>query len=391
MLITIDGSQPPPKTEVDIQAAIDAIKNGGGYGAVLLLPGVYTISNPINVMCDAVSLIGFGSPTRLVMTDLTADLFVVSGQLFHLERCEIQTSVTKTKGSIIDVKEHRGVEESQGVVKDVRLAGNFHDGFTFTTSRAGTWRFDNIHVPGGVKWNRLFFLRAELLKTVGSLHINNLIVSNTVGWNDAMFVLDTGVDTVAVENSELGGIGTIIHCRNSLAGGQAPRWIHFTNCFLEAGISGTGIRLDAVRDFRYGGYIASCAVGVVAGSNASEVDLSHIEFANIGQSAVKLLLGCRGVTISHNSFEDTCNAANNAYDTISVAAGTEFFRILANNFKRTTSAPQQLTALKLPRYCVYIADGKSDHYKVVLNDFADFVTGDVHNGGTGGHQVIWGN
>ena len=378
MLITIDGSQPPPKTDLDIQAAIDAIKNSGGYGAVLLLPGVYTISNPVNVTADAVSLIGFGSPTRLVMAHATAHLFVVSGQLFHLERCEIQTSVTKTNGSIIDAT------GSQGVVKDVRLVGNFYDGFTFATSAAGMWRFENILVPGGVTWNRLFFLQAELLTTVGSLHINNLIVSNKVGWNDAMFVLDTGVDTVAVENSELGGMGTIIHCRNSLSGGQAPRWIHFTNCFLEAGItSGTGIRLDSVRAFRYGGYIASCAVGVVAGSNASEVDLSHIEFVNIGQSAVKLLLGCRDVTISHNSFEDTCNAVNNTYDTISVAAGTKFFRILANNFKSTSQ--------KLPRYCVYIADGKSDHYKVALNDFANFVTGNVHNGGTGVHQVIWGN
>jgi len=386
MLITIDGSQLPAKTDEDIQTAIVAIEKSGGYGAVLLLPGVYTISSPIKVAGNAISLIGFGSPTRLVMADLTADLFVVSGQLFHLERCEIQTSVTKTEGSIIDAS------GSQGVVKDVRLVGNFYDGFTFATSSAGTWRFDNIHVPGGVKWNRLFFLRAELMTTVGSLHINNLIVSNQVGWNDAMFVLDTGVDTVAVENSELVGIGTIIHCRNSLQGGQAPRWIHFTNCFLEAGItSGTGIRLDAVRDFRYGGYIASCAVGVVAGSNASEVDLSHIEFANIGQSAVKLLLGCRDVTISHNSFEDTCNAVNNTYDTISVAAGVQFFRILANTFRRTLLKPQKLNPLKLPRYCVHIADGASDHYKVALNEFADFVTGDFHNGGTGGHQVVWGN
>ncbi|HYW71607.1 MAG TPA: hypothetical protein VE961_11270, partial [Pyrinomonadaceae bacterium] len=135
MLITIDGSQLPAKTDVDIQAAIDAITNSGGYGAVLLLPGVYIISNPLKVMGDAVSLIGFGSPTRLVMADPTANLFVVSGHLFHLERCEIQTSVTKTNGSIIDAT------GSQGVVKDVRLVGNFYDGFTFATSTAGIWRF----------------------------------------------------------------------------------------------------------------------------------------------------------------------------------------------------------------------------------------------------------
>ena len=380
MLITIDGSQPPAKTDADIQSAIDTIKNNGGYGAVMLLPGVYTISNPVNVTADAISLIGFGSPTRLNMVNATGDLFVVSRDLFHLERCEIQTSVAKTAGSIINAT------GSQGVVKDVRLVGNFFDGFTFGTSTAGLWRFDNILVPGGVTWNRLYFLRAETNTTVGSLHINKLIVSNQVEWKSAMFILDSGVDTVAVENSELGGIGTIIHCQNTLQS-QAPRWIHFTNCFIEAGINrGTGIRLDSVRDFRYSGYIASCAAGVVVGAGASEVDLSHIEFVNISRSAVQLLGGCSGVTISHNAFEDTCNAANKIYDTISVAAGVRYFCILANDFRSALLKPP-----KLPRYCIHIADGGSDHYKVAFNNFANFITGDIYDGGTGSSKIIVGN
>ena len=389
MLITIDGSQPPAKTDLDIQSAINTITKSGGFGAVMLLPGVYTISNPINVTADAVSLIGFGSPTRLQMVNAIADLFVVSGQVFHLERCEIQTSVTKTAGSIINAT------GSQGVVKDVRLVGNFFDGFTFGTSTAGLWRFENVLVPGGVTWNQLYFLRAEPNTTVGSLHIDKLIVSNQVQWKSAMFVLDSGVDTVAVENSELGGIGTIIHCQNTLHS-QAPRWIRFSNCFVEAGINdGTGIRLDSVRDFRYSGYIASCATGVVVGreqiigpprTGPSEVDLSHIEFVNIGQSAIKLVSGCSGVTISHNAFEDTCNAANNTYDTISVAAGVKYFCILANDFRSALLNPP-----KLPRYCIHIDDGGSDHYKVALNNFANFVAGDIYNGGTGSSQIMLGN
>jgi hypothetical protein len=313
----------------------------------------------------------------MVVNNSTADVFVVSGQLFRLERCEIQTSEPKTAGSIIRAA------GSQGVVKDVRLVGNFYDGFTLAVHTAGIWRFDNIHVPGGVTWNQLFFLQATPPNTIGSLHINNLITSNQVTWKDAMFVLDTGVETLVVASSELGGIGTIIHCRNSLAG-QAPRWIRFTNCFIEAGISsGTGIKLDAVRAFAYSGYIASCAVGVTVGASASDVDLSHIECVRIGQSAVTLARGCTDVSISNNIFVDTGQAVNNTYDTIHVDSHVSNFRILANSFKSEQA--------HLPRYCVYIADGRSTRYKVALNNFTNFSTDDIYNGGRGEQQVVWGN
>jgi hypothetical protein len=177
-------------------------------------------------------------------------------------------------------------------------------------------------------------------------------------------------------------LGPIV-IQNSL-GGQAPRWIRFDDTFVEAGlagaISGIGVNVRAVRDFRYQGYIATSETGAAIGTGARGVDISHTEFVNIGRSAVTIAAGALDSVLDRNTFEDTGNLADGSYDTIAADPGASDFQVTYNAFRSG--------AKNRPRYNVSVAPGGSDRYQIVGNRCHDYVRGPVNDGGTGQSRHI---
>lgn len=354
-----------PRTGAGIQAAIDDLE--AAAGTVLLPPGLYSVPAEIRVTQVGVSIIGYGHSSEIRLSDASSNLFNVSGARFLLADLEISTTVRKTAGSIIDAT------ADQGTVRDVRLTGNFWNGFTLDTSKASNWTFEGIRVPGGVTWNYLLHLQTPS-GTVASTHLRDLVVSNTIHWNVASLVLDSGVDTFMCSDCELGPV----LAQNSL-GTQAPRWIRFENTFIEAGVGGvvggTAVNIQAARDFHYQGYIGTSETGVAVGSGARGIDVSHSEFVNIGRSAVTIAAGAQDVMVDRNVFEDTGNQANGTYDTVSVASGASDFQLTYNIFKSNVK--------NRPRYDVSVAAGSSDRYQIVGNQCRNFAKSALNDGGTG--------
>jgi hypothetical protein len=250
----------------------------------------------------------------------------------------------------------------------VRLTGSFYNGFTLDSQRAGGWTFDDVHFVGGTSWNAGFLLRSEKA-TIASTHLHNIFISNAVHWKSASIVLDTGVDTFICSDAELGPV----QVRNSLAG-QAPRWIRFTNSFIEAGYagkaSGTALQIEAARDLRYQGYFASSQYGVAVGAGARGVQIAESEFVNIGRSAVTVAEGAGDVSIVHNTFEDTGVEADGLFDTVSAAGNIAGLDVSYNSFKSAQSSRARYN-LNLPAVCTACqADG---------NRYGGFRAGAVSN------------
>ena len=151
-----------------------------------------------------------------------------------------------------------------------------------------------------------------------------------------------------------------------------------------ASSGGTAIKLDAVRDFRFQGYIGSSLVGVDIGSNAKEVEISNTEFVSTSKQAIIVRSGSKGgVNISNNTFEDVGSLKNNTYDVILAEAGASNFRIDGNTFKSSLA--------NKPRYLINIASGASNNYVVAFNNFANYAAGDIQDSAGGAGRYIFGN
>ena len=344
----VDGTN-YPRTSQGIQSAIKDI--GMSPGTVYLTPGIYDISSEIQVTAPGIRIIGDGvASTMLNVANPTANLFNITGSRFELMDLGIKSTSQKTAGSLVVMG------GPEGHVHNVRIEGNFWNGFTAESGAGGSWSLDTIRVIGKATWN--YFLRLQSpTRTIASTHVHNLYVSNAITWKTASIILDTGVDTFICSDSELGPI----LAQDSLKT-QAPRWIDFTNTFVEGGNAGqndkTALDIAAVRDLRYvGGYIASSRLGAVIGPGARGVEIASTEFVSVGRSAVTIAAGARDVSIVNNTFEDTGVEANGAFDTVAVAPGTSDFDISHNMFKSAASNRPRYN-LSLPAKCATcIADG----------------------------------
>jgi hypothetical protein len=344
-VVVVDGEH-YPRTDAGIAAAIASLH---GPGQVVLPVGVYEIAKEIVIDVPGISIVGMGYGSRLSASSPTENVFRVTSPLFQLANVEIQSGIEHMAGSVVKI------ESDQGSVHHVRLSGSFYNGFTLDSQRAGGWSFDEIRLVGGTSWNAGWVLSSETA-TIASTHLHNVFISNAVHWKSASIVLDTGVDTFICSDAELGPVLV----RNSLRG-QAPRWIRFTNSFIEAGyagkVGGTGLQIDAARDLRYQGYFATSQVGVVVGAGARGVQLSESEFVNIGRSAVTVAGGAADVSIVHNTFEDTGVEADGQFDTVSAAEDIASLDVSYNTFKSVQSKRPRYN-LALPVRCsACIADG----------------------------------
>lgn len=356
--MVVDG-QHYPRTDAGIAAAIAALH---GPGQVVLPVGVYEIAHEIVIDVPGISIVGMGYGSRLDASNPTANLFRVTSPLFELANVEIQSGIEHTAGSVV-----KG-ESEQGSVHHVRMSGSFYNGFTLDSQKAGGWSFDEIRLVGGTSWNAGWVL-SSAAATIASTHLHNIFISNAVHWKSASIVLDTGVDTFICSDAELGPV----LLRNSLHG-QVPRWIRFTNSFIEAGyagkVGGTGLEIDAARDLRYQGYFATSQYGVVVGAGARGVQLSESEFVNIGRSAVTVAAGAADVSIVHNTFEDTGVEADGQFDAISAAENVTSLDVRYNSFKSAQKNVPRYN-LSLPVHCTAcVADG---------NRYGGFRTGAVLN------------
>ena len=344
-VVVVDGNH-YPRTDAGIAAAIASLH---GPGQVVLPVGVYEISREIVIGVPGVSILGMGYGSRLSANNPTGNLIRVTSPLFQLANVEITSRVEHTAGSIVQI------ESEQGSVHHVRFDGSFYNGFTLDSQRAGGWSFDDIRLLGGTSWNAGFTLRSATA-TIASTHLHNIFISNAVHWKSAAIVLDTGVDTFVCSDSELGPV----QVRNSLHG-QAPRWIRFTNSFIEAGyagkVGGTALQIDAARDLRYQGYFASSQYGVLVGAESRGVQISESEFVNIGRSAVTIAAGAADVSIVHNTFEDTAVEADAQFDTVSAEEHSTSLDVSGNTFKSAQSNRPRFN-LALPLDCAScVADG----------------------------------
>jgi hypothetical protein len=345
-----------------IQSAIQDI--GLSPGTVYLTPGVYDISSEIKITQPGIRIRGDGvASTLLNVTNQTANVFNVMASWFELTDLGIKSTTQKTSGSLFVMG------GPEGRVHNVRIDGNFWNGFTAVSGEGGSWTLDTIRVIGPATWNYLLSLRSPA-HTIASTHIHDLYVSNAIRWKTAAIVLDTGVDTFICSDAELGPVLV----ENSLKG-QAPRWIRFTNSFIEAGYAGKtggiGLEVEAARDLRYQGYFASSQYGVVVGAGARGVQVSESEFVNIGRSAVTVAGGADDVSIVHNTFEDTGVEADGQFDTVAAAENIAALDVSYNTFKSAQSNRPRYN-LTLPARCTAcVADG---------NRYGGFVMGAISGG-----------
>src|SRR5215510_1686918 len=195
----------------------------------------------------------------------TGDVFQIQGQLTRFENLQftVTASSREPDSAIFNVNSITGAQPTFRGLRFVGAAIPDNGSIFFSkTPSAGDWFIQDIRVPGTLTWTSIVKLVSSST-TIASIQIDDIKSSAT--WSDAAFAFDGAIDTVHLNGLDLvNGLGNgkpILHLRNTVGSGIAPRWIHCVNCTIESR-NGTAIRLDASRDFRYlDGLIASANVG----------------------------------------------------------------------------------------------------------------------------------
>jgi hypothetical protein len=343
-------AQAPSLPANSLKATLAALERTGGIAD---LPcGIYEVdtAESIAITRTGVGIQGSGYCTRIRIHG-TGDLFRVSGELFRLENLEIEVATNADRRTAA-VR----ADANQGHVANLRITGNPRSpnngtAFALESDRADLWHFDHVRIPGGARWTSIWRM-ALTSGTVASTRISNSV---------AVFDIDGAVDTLEIVNSDFPSQGgSIFWIHNSVGAGISPRWIHCVNCYVEAP-SAVAIRLDAVRDFRYQGYIATALTAVQIGQNASQVGIISTEIVNIGESAITIAPGAIDTTIAFNSFEDIGVARNDTFDCIKVAADASHWRVRDNSLRAS--------GRKKPRFGLFVAPGRSTDYEYSGNSF----------------------
>lgn len=379
-----------------LQAAHDDLPSKGG---VIIVPPNYTDTETatVNITKPGVSIICLGRseiPSAITINHAGTGLHV-TGPFFRLQGCDLNvgTAASRTNVPLIDAA------VQGGSISEVRFGGNAssrNNGIAFSSSGAGfgggLWMLRDVLIWQGVWTSFVSLTNGNNPHTAAEFHLSNVVTHSNATFTDAAVVLDGKLDTVAMVQLSVANNapGTALHIRNTLgAGAGFPRWVRCTDCYLEAGgnTGGTALKIDAGRDIQYRGYIASATTGAaITGSSAETngIDLSHIVFTNIGQSAITLPGSANRVKIADNNFDDICNLATNTYDGISVAPNASEFSISGNMWRNNGA--------KKCRYGVNVAPGASNSYIVAMNvsSGGTFGTGFLNDGGLGTNKYLMG-
>jgi hypothetical protein len=379
-----------------LQAAHDDLPSEGG---VIIVPPNYsdTETATVNITKPGVTIICLGRseiPSAITINHASVGLHI-TGAYFKLQGCDLNVgaAVSRTNVPLIDAA------VQGGSISEVRFGGNAssrNNGIAFSSSGSGfgggLWMLRDVLIWQGVWTSFVSITSGNSPHTAAEFHLSNVVTQSNATFTDAGVVLDGELDTVAMDQLGVANNarGTALHIRNTLgAGAGYPRWIRCTDCYLEAGgnTGGTALKIDAGRDIQYHGYIASATTGVAITGNSSEtngIDLSHIIFTNIGQSAITLPASANRVKIADNNFDDICDQATNTYDGISVAANASEFSISGNMWRNNGA--------KKCRYGVNVAVGASNNYIVAMDEFSGgtFGTSFLNDGGSGANKLSMG-
>jgi hypothetical protein len=338
-----------------VQAAIDAMEAVGG-GTVYFPRGIYLCTG-LTVTGTSVSLVGESiRGTRLRFTDTDGTLLTITGSLFSLRGFEFETpAATHTTGAIFDL------QASQGNISDIRINGAFWDVFKMESSAADDWIFDKVRVVGGNTLNSCWRLKSAS-GTVADTHIINPILATTATWTEAAIILDTLVDTFRITGGTLGGIGKIIHIKDS-GSGQDPRFIHISDVYLEDSSStGDLVTIDAGDDIRFTNCYLGLALNHAVINSGRDIAFKNNHFISPKRTSIDYNGGNR-VAIVGNTFLDASQETDVTYSTIDVAAGLDEFRIEGNTFRLRSGITNK------PLRQLTIASGSSDQFFIGDNDW----------------------
>ena len=398
----------------DLGASIAAAcKAAGPYGQIKInIPGG-TISTPPFAACAASTVVEFGpgififtaAATANVITvnglkvlgagkgatifeldSPTSNFFTVEGKYFELGKMHIRPKhgVTRTAGHIVIA------HNSLGLVHDVLLIDPWN-GFLLEGPSSGPWSFDNISIyTSGGNWNYLF-------KTFSKSGTSTSFTMHNIGGDLAhghqfgpLMVFDSRTDTAALTDINIVGAGgqPIVRCQDSdnAGHGQWPRWIHFTNAFMEAA-NATVIDLQNARDFSYqNSYVSGANIGIAVGPGAFDTKIIGNVFPGLTQQGITIAAGSRATVIQGNTFDSTGSSGNGVFPVIDVAANASDFIIEGN---QAFSFYPQTT---WPSYGVNIAAGKSTRFSVINNNFQQTKFEPIHNAADpGGEFTLSGN
>jgi len=353
-------------------------------------PGVFTFTDAAaanTITVNALKNLGAGKGATIFEIDSpTGNLFTVEGKYFELGKVHIRPKqgVVRTGGHVVVA------HNSHGDVHDVALIDPWN-GFLMEGPLSGPWSFDNITInTSGGNWHYLF----RTISTTGtstSFNVHNVSGDLNRGHQfGPLMVFDSRTDTVALSDINIVGAGgqPIVRCQDSLNAGQGqwPRWIHFTNAFLEAPGS-TVIDIQSARDFSYqNSYVSGANIGIALGPAAFDTKIIGNVFANLAQQAITVAAGSRATVIQGNTFDSSANTGNGRFPLIGVAAESSEFSIIGN--QAFSFYPQG----QWPGYGVHVSAGNSSHFAITNNNFQQIRSEPVHNGANpGGDFAVSGN
>jgi hypothetical protein len=362
----------------------DVIGTLQGKGGDLTFPcGSYDVDNTITIAADGVALHGSGYCSQ-IRVNTNRDVFDVTKAFFVLEGFEIVITSSQDRAGAALVRGNG----SQGRLEHLRFSGSgklANNGRVYYSDnqQGGLWSFFDLRFTGGATWQSFISLTSSTEKTVASTRVMNVIGPPT--FTDAAFDFNGAIDTFQIVNLDLAQrAGHVFWLRNTVGSPIAPRWVFCTNCSIETRGT-TAVQLDAARDFSYHGYISGSDLGAAIGSAASNIDFSHVIFASLLKGAITIAAGSASVSIKDNFFEDTTNAANNQYNTITVAPGASGFQISGNQWHSTNH--------NKAHYAIVLSPGPTANYGVTDNLIPNdtYAAGAASMGGTGAGYVVSGN
>jgi len=369
---------------VGLQAAHDALPSGGG--TIVITPlyvdtetsTVNITKNNVTILCQNQAHFFDTNDTEIVISH-TAVGINVTGQQFGMDGCHLKIGTNSTRVGVPMIDSNTTVGGRISNIIVTGQSGSPDNGIFFRSTdasvRQGLWQLDNIMQRDGYTWTSIIKVSIASSSLTGAYYkFTDIVNSYSEKYSDAAIVLDGTIDTVEMDRISTGDALAVnpktMWIRNtvSTSGTGFPRWVHCSNCYLEAGggngvTTGTGVQIDSGRDIDYWGYMAGAQNGfnithTLVGVNIHDVafttmfgtaivitggqgiTIHHDNFANIQQAAISYV-GGGGVIIDGNTFYDSGVQTTNTYDTISVAAGTGTLQITNNLWlNQTTNKPR---------------------------------------------------
>lgn len=363
-----------------LQAAHDALPATGG--TIILTPNYIDIETAtvnitkgnVSVICQNTMHGGDSTDTQIVFNHAAVGINVTGAQ-FGIDGCHLKVGTNTTRVGIPMVDSNTTLGGRLSNILVTGQGGNPNNGIFFrsadTNTRQGIWQLNNIFNRDGNTWTSIITVSIASASLTGAYYqFSDIVNSDSEKYTDAAIVLDGTIDTVIMDRVAPGNAYATtpktLWLRNTVSssGNGYPRWVHCSNCYLEAGagngvFTGTAIQIDSGRDVDYWGYIASAQnavnvtgslVGVnihdtaftnmygtaIAVTGGTGVTVHHNNFASIRQGAISYA-GGGGIVIDGNTFYDSGNQTTNTYDTVSIVAATGNVQVTNNSWLNQTA------------------------------------------------------